>query len=44
MEAVVVRREELEAVGPLRFEFALYFTKLEEGARQQLEGFLSRQA
>lgn len=42
-EAVVVRRQERpSASGTLRYELALYFTKLEDAARAQLRRFLAR--
>lgn len=43
-EAVVVRREELPADGgDPRYQFALFFTRLEETARALLASFLERQ-
>ena len=40
LEAVVVRREELNGSGGVpRYEFALYFTGVEDAARKQLERY-----
>ena len=41
VEAVVVRRQEFESkVGNPRFELALFFTSVENGARDRLSNFL----
>ena len=42
VEAVVVRREEIgSAVGAKRFELALFFTQIEDEAKEQLRRFLT---
>jgi len=42
VEAVVVRREEIgSAVGAKRYELALFFTQIEDEAKEQLRRFLS---
>jgi hypothetical protein len=42
VEAVVVRREEIgSSVGAKRFELALFFTQIEDEAKEQLRRFLS---